>query len=101
MGEAVSCLATVVLTSLPLFLALILLLRHAAPLRPVAVTWMGGLAVGAFAASALALFHEIDATIMALSWNLGSAAAVVGLGALFGLRAFAWAGPRSRDRLAP
>ncbi len=79
----------------------LMMLRHAAPLRPVAVTWMGGLAVGAFAASALSLFHEIDATVMALAWNLGSAAGIVSLGALFGLRIFEWAGPRLPGRPAP
>lgn len=98
MGEAVSCFATLVLMSLPLSLALLVMLRYAARLRPVAVTWMGGLAVGALTASALSLFHDIDATVMILMWNLGSAALIVGLGRIFGRRMLSWVAPQPMDR---
>lgn len=98
MGEAVSCFATLVLMSLPLSLALLVMLRYAARLRPVAVTWMGGLAVGALTASALSLFHDIDATVMILMWNLGSAALIVGLGRIFGRRLLSWVAPQPMDR---
>lgn len=100
MGEAVSCFATLVLTSLPLSLALVLMLRFAARLRPIAAIWMGGLAVGALTASALSLFHPIDATIMVLMWNLGSAALIVGLGRVFGRRMLYWAAPEPIHRPA-
>lgn len=96
-GEAASCFATLVLTSLPLSLALLLMLRYTARLRPVAVTWMGGLAVGALTATALSLFHDIDATVMILMWNLGSAALIVGLGRLFGHRMLSWVAPEPRE----
>jgi hypothetical protein len=38
-------------------------------------------------ATALSLFHDFDATIMVLIWNLGVAAMIVGIGYLLGLRA--------------
>src|SRR5437870_5265830 len=78
LGEAARCFATLVLTSLPLSLALLVMLRHAAPLRPTAVTLTGGLAVAAITATALTLFHDLDATVMILMWNLGTAAMFVG-----------------------
>ena len=87
MGEAARCFATLIITSLPLSLGLFLMLRHAAWLRPTAVTLTGGLAVAAMTATALSLFHDLDATIMVLIWNLGVAAMIVGIGYVLGLRA--------------
>ena len=84
MGEAARCFATLVLTSVPLSLLMFVMARHAAPLRPMPVALTGSLAVAALTASALSLFHEFDATIMILVWNLGSAALLVVLGALLG-----------------
>jgi hypothetical protein len=91
MGEAVRCFATLLVTSLPLSLGLFVMLRHAAWLRPTAVTLTGGLAVAAMAASALSLFHNIDATVMVLIWNFGVAGIVVGISYLLGHRASAFA----------
>jgi len=90
MGEAARCFATLVLTSVPLSLLMFVMLRHATPLRPMPVALTGSLAVAAITASALSLFHEFDATVMILMWNLGSAALLVGLGALLGRKMFAW-----------
>ncbi len=84
MGEAARCFATLVLTGLPLSLLMLVMLRYTALLRPTAATLMGSLAVAAITASALALFHIIDASAMILMWNLGTAALFVGLSTLFG-----------------
>ena len=90
-GETARCFATLVLTSLPLLLVLGLMLRHAASLRPMATALTGSLAVAAMTATALSLFHELDATVMILAWNLGTAVLFVGLGALLGPRMLSWA----------
>ncbi|MBA8907554.1 NrsF family protein [Aminobacter ciceronei] len=95
LGEAARCFATLVLTSLPLSLSMLVMLRYAAPLRPTAVTLMGSLAVAAITATALSLFHAIDATVMILMWNVGTAVLLVGLGGLFGRRMFRWVAPRT------
>ncbi|MCK1446673.1 DUF1109 domain-containing protein [Bradyrhizobium sp. 48] len=72
--EAASgCLATLVLTSLPLSLLMLAMLRYAATLRPTSVILMGSLAVSAITATALSMFHPLDATAMILGWNLGTA----------------------------
>lgn len=94
LGETTRCLATLVLTSLPLSLAMMVMLRYAAPLRPTAVTFMGSLSVAAITATALSLFHSADATLMIIMFNVGTAAMFVGLGGLFGRRMFEWIGPR-------
>jgi hypothetical protein len=70
------------------------MLRYAALLRGGAVAMMGGLAVAAITASALSLFHNHDATVLILVWNLGTVALITGLGALFGRGMFRWMASR-------
>jgi hypothetical protein len=94
-GETARCFATLVLTSLPLSLAMLVMLRYAAPLRPMGVSLIGSLAVSAITATALALFHDLDATVMILMWNLGMAAMFVGFAGAFGRKMFSWVAPRS------
>lgn len=95
LGEAVRCFATLVLTSLPLSLVMLLMLRHAAPLRPRTVAVMGSLSVAAITATALSLFHALDATVMILIWNLGTAVVLVALGGVFSKKMFRWVAPRA------
>jgi hypothetical protein len=71
------------------------MLRYAAPLRPTAATFMGSLAVAAITATALSLFHIIDATVMVLMWNFGTAILFLGLAGIFGRRMFRWVAPRT------
>jgi hypothetical protein len=94
LGEEVRCLALLVLTSVPLALALAAMLRYAALVRGSTVAMMGGLAVAAITASALSLFHSHDATVLILVWNLGTTAVITGLGSLFGQGMFRWMASR-------
>ncbi len=81
---ASSCFATLVLTSLPLSLVMLIMLRYAVFLRPLSVILLGSLAVSAIASTALSMFHPLDATVMVLGWNLGTAVLFTGIGWLFG-----------------
>ncbi|MEO6031504.1 MAG: DUF1109 domain-containing protein [Burkholderiaceae bacterium] len=92
-GEAARCFATLVLSGLPLSLALLVMLRYAGPLRPSTVALTAGLAVAGITATALSMFHVLDATALILMWNLGTALLFVGLGGLFGRRLFRWVAP--------
>lgn len=94
LGEAVRCFATLLLTSVPLAIAMLAMLRYAALLRATEVSAMGGLAVAALTSFALSLFHNLDATVMILVWNLGSAAVLAALAVLFGKSTFAWIAAR-------
>ncbi|MDE1175605.1 MAG: DUF1109 domain-containing protein [Edaphobacter sp.] len=87
LGIATSCLATLVLTSLPLSLAMFAMLRYSAAFRPMPVILMASLAVSALTANALSMFHPMDATVMILGWNLGVALIFALLAMLFGRRA--------------
>ncbi len=85
--EAASgCLATLVLTSLPLSLLMLAMLRYAATLRPTSIILMGSLAVSAITATALSMFHPLDATAMVLGWNLGTAVLFLAGAAVFSRR---------------
>jgi hypothetical protein len=88
LGEVVDCLATLALTSVPLSLAMLVMLRYAALLQPARVATMGGLTVAAIAATALSLLHSLDATVMVLVLNFGVAALFVGLASIFGNKMF-------------
>lgn len=90
LGETVRCFATLFMTSAPLSIAMLIMLRYAAMLRAVEVSMIGGLAVAAITAFALSLFHDLDASIMVLVWNLGIAALIAVLASLFGRSMFNW-----------
>jgi hypothetical protein len=87
-GEELRCFSILVLTSVPLTIALAVMLRYAAMLRAGAVATTGGLAIAAITASALPLFHSHDATAMILIWNLGTALLITGITSVFGRRLF-------------
>ncbi len=91
---ASSCVATLVLTSLPLSLTMLVMLRYAAVLRPISIVLMGSLAVSAITATALSMFHPLDANVMILGWNLGTAVLFLGLATLFGRRLSRRSAPR-------
>ena len=86
LGEAFRCFVTLVLTSLPLSLVMIVMLRYAAMLRPTLVTIAGSLSVAAITATALSLFHDLEASVMILAWNVGISILIVALGGTLGPR---------------
>jgi hypothetical protein len=75
----------------PLSIAMLVMLRYAVLVRAKAVTLMGALAVAAITSFALSLDHDLDATVMILIWNLGTAALITGIGGLLGRRLLLWA----------
>ena len=90
LGEAIRCFATLLMTSVPLSIAMLAMLRYTALLRPLEVSVLGGLAVAAVTAFALSLLHDLDATVMILIWNLGAAAFIASLGSFFGRSMLTW-----------
>ncbi|HEX9193148.1 MAG TPA: NrsF family protein, partial [Burkholderiales bacterium] len=76
-GDEAGCFALLVLTGVPLSLAMLIMLRHAALLEPTRVAISGGLAVAALTATALSIFHEHDASAIILIWNFGTAVLLV------------------------
>lgn len=85
-GETARCFATVLITSVPLSVALFAMLRRGAPRLGGTMALTGSLAVAAMSATAISIFHDLDATVMILLWNLGTAALIVALGGLLARR---------------
>ncbi len=100
MGQAVRCFVTLPLTSVPLSIAMLIMLGHAASLRPAAVSTAGGLAIAAMTSFALSLIHDLDATIMILIWNLGVAAPIAGPANAFGRPTLSWVAARVMPALS-
>jgi hypothetical protein len=77
------CLIFIVCVSVPLAVALVLMLRRACPLRPGLTATLGGLASAAAAATLLNLFHPFDVAATDLAVHAVAIALVV-----LGTRAF-------------
>jgi hypothetical protein len=92
LGETAACFATLVLTSVPLSLALGLMLRHAARFNPAPVILAGSLAVAGITSTGLTLFHSLDASVMILMFNLGTALLFLLCGGIVDLMAASRAG---------
>jgi hypothetical protein len=101
LGEAARCFATLVMTSVPLSIAMAVMLRFAAPLRPTIVSAAAGLAIAAMTSFALSLLHNLDASIMILIWNLGIAALIAGMASALGRPLLAWVAARIMPALPP
>ncbi|SEB21596.1 NrsF family protein [Paraburkholderia sartisoli] len=93
-GETARCFATLAITGIPLSLVMLIMLRYVARLAPAPVVMTGSLAVAAMTATALSLFHPLDATIMILMWNFGVATLLIALSGLYGRRLFGWMTPQ-------
>ena len=94
LGDETGCVAALVLTGTPLAFTLLLMLRHTALFNPTPVAIVGSLAVAGITASLLPLFHNHDASVLILVWNLGIAALLTAAAGAFGRRMFAWVTPR-------
>jgi hypothetical protein len=84
-GETAACFATLVLTSVPLSLALGIMLRHAALLNPGRTIFAASLSVAGLTATALTLFHPLDASLEIIAFNIGTAALIMAAGGLVNL----------------
>lgn len=87
-GLSLQCLAVIALGSVPIAAILFFMLRHARFVRTTATASAAAVAVAGLTVSALRMFHELDATIMVLIWNVGAGAVITLIGALFGRRLF-------------
>jgi hypothetical protein len=83
LGTSFVCLNTIVMTSIPPAIVMVLMLRRVVPFYPVQVAAMGALAVSSLASAALTLYHPLDSASMVLIWHLGSISLVVAAATLF------------------
>jgi hypothetical protein len=83
LGESTDCFRFILSVSVPLGIALMLLLRQARPIAPVRVAAVGGLGVAAIAACLLQFFHPFDVTVIDLSVHAVAVAIVISVSSLW------------------
>ena len=80
------CLSLIFAISLPLTIAMIVMVRRARPLRPLRVAALGGLAASGAAATLLVLIHPHDSAVLDLAAHAVAVAVIIGLNVLLGGR---------------
>lgn len=89
LGTSWGCLGFILGLSVPMGGAMLLALRHAAPIRPVPTMAAGTLSIAMLASVGLSITHHLDAAIMVLVWHAGAVLLAVAIGATAGGRALA------------
>ena len=80
------CLSLIIAISVPLTVAMIVMVRRARPLRPLRVAALGGLAASGAAATLLILIHPHDSAVLDLAAHGVAVAVIIGLNVLLGGR---------------
>lgn len=90
------CAVAITLTSVPLGLGLLWMVRFAGVVRPMPTALLAALGAAALSAASVTLYHEGENMLMVLLWHFG-AVVVLSLGCvLIGKPLFAWIGPARR-----
>ncbi len=76
-GETTDCFGTILGFSVPLGIALLLVLRRARPIAPVRVAALGGLGIAGISAFLLQFNHPIDASFLDLGMHAAAVITVV------------------------
>jgi len=85
-----ACIPPMILAGLAPALAMVLMLRRGAPLRPRVTLMLAALATGALANASLHTVHGPDASIMTLVWHFGLVAGFAGLSAMIAPLLLSW-----------
>lgn len=87
------CLRAITLTSIPLGLVLLLMVRHAGVVRPGPTALLAMLSAAALSSSAVSLIHDGgESSLMVLIWHVGAVLLLSLLSLLLSRRMFAWIG---------
>jgi len=84
------CVPAIVLVGAVPAIAMAVMLRRGAPLTPHKTVALGGLAAAGFGNFGLRLFHDQDASIMVLVWQVGTVLVLTALAAWTGPRILNW-----------
>lgn len=84
LGESSDCFGTILGFSIPLGIALFLVLRRARPIAPVPAAALGGLGIAGISAFLLQFNHPVDASFLDLGMHAAAVAIVVIASALAG-----------------
>lgn len=91
--HGMECMRAITITSIPLGLVLLLMVRHAGVVRPGPTALLVMLSAAALSSSAVSLIHDGgESSLMVLLWHVGAVLLLSLLSLLFSRRMFAWVG---------
>ena len=82
LGETAGCFGTIMGFSVPIGIALVLVIRRARPIAPVPVAAIGGLGVAALSAFLLQFNHDVDASFLDLGVHAAAILLVIAVAAI-------------------
>ena len=91
------CAWAITLTSLPLGLVMLLMVRHAGVVRPAPTAVLAALSAAALSAAGVSVIHAGENAFMVLLWHVGAVVVLSTLSGLFGRHLFAWIGYARRN----
>ncbi|NZA26774.1 DUF1109 domain-containing protein [Luteimonas sp. SJ-92] len=90
------CAVAIAMTSIPLGLVMLLMVRHAGVVRPGPTAMLAALSAAALSAAGVSLFHGGESALMVLLWHFGAVLALSLLCLAFGRPLFSWIGHARR-----
>lgn len=91
-GGSWECAWAISLTSVPLVLLLLLMVRHAGVVRPGPTALLTALSAAALSAAGVSLIHKGENALMVLLWHAGAVVVLSALSWLMGRQLFSWIG---------
>lgn len=91
-ADGSECALMIALVSVPLGLAMLLMVRHAGAVRPMPTALLAALSAAALAAAGVGMIHEGEAMLMVLLWHVGAVLALSLASWVFGRKLFGWIG---------
>jgi len=91
-GASWECAWAITLTSLPLGMLMLLMVRHAGVVRPAPTAMLTVLSAAALSSAGVSLIHEGETALMLLVWHVGAVALLSALSSVFGRHLFSWIG---------
>lgn len=84
-GVSIVCFRYITEMGIPLMLVMLVMIRHAGPIRPIQSMVCAGLGSAALSASGLSLFHGLNASWLVLIWHGSALLTILALSALGGV----------------
>lgn len=84
-GVSMDCFRYITEMGIPLMLVVLVMNRHAGPVRPIQSMVCAGLGAAALSAAGLSLFHDLEASWLVLIWHGSALLTVLALSALSGV----------------
>lgn len=91
-SHGAECAWAIGLTSLPLGLVMLVMVRHAGVLRPAPTAMLAMLSAAALSSAGVSLIHQGESALMVLLWHGGAIMVLSLLSLCFGRRLFSWIG---------